>query len=391
VTVTAATDEALLADLIGRFDYDRVARQIVGSYLPTIPGYARMPEGVLMGQVLQVTRHNLELFTQCMLEDRDPNPAELVALRASAMQRGREGVPLQDMLHGYRLGARFGWRSLVAGARTADENRVLLTAADRLMRYIDSVSTAVAQAYLDEREHLVSEQERWARALMDGILDGAAPLAHLRQLAESLGMTVLDQYRPFALSVPGASAREHARMAVELRDRGILALTEGDRVAGLVPPDLDTTCMARQRAVVAVAEPADRRDLAGGLQFVRLQVQTARSMGRQGAVTVADLLPELLLARSPQLAAALRARVLGPLEDYASKRSPELLDTLEAFVGCSLDRRRTAERLSIHANTLDYRLRRIEQLTGLTLADPEHLTIAVLALKTRRLGVHPAD
>lgn len=138
--------------------------------------------------------------------------------------------------------------------------------------------------------------------------------------------------------------------------------------------------------MLALGEPMRRDDLPSGLEFVRLQVETARSVGKTGTIAVDDLLLELLLARSPRVAAALRARVLGPLEEYAARRSPELLQTLVVFVESALDRRETATKLSVHANTLDHRLRRVEQLTGLRLGDPQDLTLAVLALKQRELA-----
>jgi DNA-binding PucR family transcriptional regulator len=45
------------------------------------------------------------------------------------------------------------------------------------------------------------------------------------------------------------------------------------------------------------------------------------------------------------------------------------------------DRRRTAERLHIHPNTLDHRLRRARRLTGLDLDVPDDLAVMLLALR----------
>lgn len=384
-TQQVAANDPSITEMIGRFDYDAVARQIVERTLPTIPGYARMPDALMMGQILQIVRHNLELFVRCLLDDREPDDAELEVLRASAMQRGREGVPLQDMLHGYRLGARVAWQWLIDGAQTADEHRMLLDVAGRIMKYIDGVSTAVAQAYFDEREHLASEQERWTRAMMDALLDESTGGEELQRLADKTGFALAERYRPFAVCVAGAPAREHSKIAVELRTRGLLALTEGTRVSGLAPAGMKSCGLSQRTAALAVGEPTPRRELPVGLAFARLQVETAAAMGHTGEVAAHDLLPELLLARSPDLAAALRESVLGPLEEYAEKRSAELLQTLDAFVACGLDRRKTSARLYVHANTLDYRLRRIEQLTGRKLGDPQDLAAIVLALKQRRL------
>jgi DNA-binding PucR family transcriptional regulator len=87
-----------------------------------------------------------------------------------------------------------------------------------------------------------------------------------------------------------------------------------------------------------------------------------------------------LLVRSPDVGATLEEAVLAPLHRYAARRSANLLETLEVFVDSDLDRRRAAERLEIHPNTIDYRLRRIEELTGLDLDRPWDLTAICLAL-----------
>jgi DNA-binding PucR family transcriptional regulator len=96
-----------------------------------------------------------------------------------------------------------------------------------------------------------------------------------------------------------------------------------------------------------------------------------------------DHLPEQLLARSPQVAERLRQAVLGPLEDHEPRSRADLLGTLETFVACDRDRQRAAKRLRVHPNTLDYRLRRIQGITGLNLASSFDLVLVSLALMQR--------
>jgi DNA-binding PucR family transcriptional regulator len=105
----------------------------------------------------------------------------------------------------------------------------------------------------------------------------------------------------------------------------------------------------------------------------------------RGVLAVNEHVPELLLARSPQLGRTVERRALGPLEDYAERRSADLLDTLETFMAADLDRRAAAELLHVHPNTLDYRLKRIEELTGLAVSRPDDLALLALALKHRTM------
>jgi hypothetical protein len=80
-------------------------------------------------------------------------------------------MPLEDVLRAYRIGATAAWRVLVAEAK-ADERDALPRAAELDLSYLDQVSGTVAGAYLEKRQHLVSEQERGLRALLDARLDG---------------------------------------------------------------------------------------------------------------------------------------------------------------------------------------------------------------------------
>jgi len=61
---------------------------------------------------------------------------------------------------------------------------------------------------------------------------------------------------------------------------------------------------------------------------------------------------------------AFRASLLDPLLAYDAAHPSELVRTLEVFLGTCGAWQRTAEQLHVHVDTLRYRLRRIEELTG---------------------------
>ncbi len=378
------SEAQLLADVVRRVEPADVARRMVDRFRAEIAGYRRLPEPVVMGQIFEICRENVELFFRSILEAKGPTDAELSPFRESAKDRAGEGMPLEDLLHAYRLGGRMGWKAITDEARP-EERPALLMGAERLMDYVDRVSAVVAQAYLDERQHLVSEEERRLRELFDGLVGGEPLSPGLRELAERLGFPLAESYRPFAGTLPGQAAYEHADVAGRLRARGLLALTEGDRVSGLAPVDSNEQ-LGEGEALVAVGEPTPRAQLAEALDELRLLVELGRRLGHEGGRLEPDaFVAELLLARSPRLAEVARRRALGPLEEYARKRGSDLVDTLEAFLAADLDRRRAAAALHVHPNTLDYRLKRVEELTGLNLTRADDLTLTALALKQRAL------
>jgi len=76
------------------------------------------------------------------------------------------------------------------------------------------------------------------------------------------------------------------------------------------------------------------------------------------------------------------AAVLHPL----SGPGTVLYDTVAAYLDTDLDRRRTAARLHVHPNTLDYRLRRIRTLTGIDTGSATGITMLTSALVASQLG-----
>ena len=377
-----------LADIVRRVDLDEVARRMVAVFQAEIPAYRTLPDTLLRGQIEELARRNLGQFFRSLVDGRPLSDEELTPLRESARQRAAEGLPLEDLLHAYRLGGRLGWEALVAVA-TEDEQDVLLPCVARLMEYVDRVSHAVAETYHDEREHVVSDKERRMLELFVGLQENAPLDPRTIELAHQVGFPLEDRYQPFCVALTDAPAHAHTQLAASLRQRGLLAIPGGDRVTGLLPVNADSTPLQDGRALRAVGPPTPRAELAAMLADLRLLIDIARRTGRTGDLPPEEYLPELLLARSPHLASMLESRVFGPLESAAERGGANLLATLDAFLTAALDRRAAAEALHVHPNTLDYRLRRIEEQTGLRFADPDAVMLMALAVRRRRL-VHPA-
>ncbi len=376
------TDHEKFASLVKRLDFEEITRRMLASFRSSINGYRRLPEELLEGNIVEIIEHNLEVFRSSTLAGREPADVELEPFRASARVRAGEGMPLEDLLHAYRLGGRLAWQAIVQAALPEDRDGVLI-GAEILMRYIDLVSATVAQAYLDVRQLAVSEEERRLRALLVALCeDEGPPAADTAALAALLGLPAAGRYGPFALTIAGEGAIRHGQLAAELRARGILALTEGDRVSGLLAEGQELHPPAGSLCVVEA--PAPRGTLTAALERVRLVVDLGRRLGRKGLLTPDDIAVELLLASSPETAGSLESRVFEPLRAHAGTRAA-LEETLAAFLELDTNRRAAAGRLHIHPNTLDYRLRKIEELTGLRLAAPRDLTILVLAHSQREL------
>jgi PucR C-terminal helix-turn-helix domain len=333
---------------------------------------------LIEGQIVDIVEHNLEVFRATTLGGREPTHVELEPFRISASVRASEGMPLEDLLHAYRLGGRLAWQTVIELAHP-EERDGLVAGAEIVMRYVDTVCATVAESYLDSRQQVVAEDERRLRALLEVLCAEVGPLrTDTSSLASRLGMPVTERYRPFALIAPGQGRICHGHVAASLRAQQILAVTEGDRVSGLLAEGQELR--SPPGTLLAMDTPTPRGALTAPLERVRLAVDVAHKLGRTGTVGLDDIAAEMLLASSPETAELLVARVLGPLLAVAGRRA-ELEPTLRTFVSTGADRRLAADELHIHTHTLDYRLRRVEELTRLRLADPRDMTQIVLALR----------
>ncbi len=150
---------------------------------------------------------------------------------------------------------------------------------------------------------------------------------------------------------------------------------------------------SRVRLTVGVSTPAEGvTALDGALHeaqsALRLAAMRAAAMGPAPAVSVVTsdevASHELLLASVPgSVLRSFRERLLGPLLAYDERHRAELLPTLREFLACSGSWNACAAAMYVHVNTVRYRIRRIEELTGRDLSRLDDQVDFFLALRIR--------
>ncbi|WP_043635724.1 PucR family transcriptional regulator [Nonomuraea candida] len=376
----------------------KLADQLVRGFAERIPVYRRLPQEELDGDITAITRHNLRLISRAFRDRRPPGRSELAPLRESAARRAQEGVPVEALLAAYHLGARLVCEQLFAQAEPDDLDDVL--EANRIiLRYMEAATAAVCTAYLEERESQLSQEQHAMHATVSALLGGDhAALAGVRLAPRYLVLGVAAGRHPDEEGPGGAVAARrklHRIRAALQRRAGGPVLPAFDAAGGLVlvplhgggpagEPDVEELARAAGKAAGApvwlAAECAPPQGVPAAARLVEEVLEVVRLFEQPpGAYRLADVLLEYQLTRSSQ-ATALLAGLLDPLLD-----NPDLLRTLTAYLETGLDRRRTAELLHVHPNTVDYRLRRAVSLTGLDPMDPAHLQRIGAALAARRL------
>src|SRR5919106_6012107 len=125
-----------VVDLVTRIGRAEAAHEMLAEMRKQIASYERLSDEASEAGVLDTCTRNLRLWHQWLSSGGEPEPTALDELRASVRARADAGVPLEDLLHAYRLAGRLGWQILRRNA-APDEQDVLLDAAELLMLYLD--------------------------------------------------------------------------------------------------------------------------------------------------------------------------------------------------------------------------------------------------------------
>ncbi|WP_167407332.1 PucR family transcriptional regulator [Streptomyces swartbergensis] len=280
----------------------------------------------------------------------------------------------------------------------------------------------VAALHLVRRRRELSDDVTLTRTLLAGLLDGSTGP---QPLATHLGF---DATRPAAVlgfsygtteaheTAEGAAAPEltHSEVTnlvsvhIAARHRSALVTQVDPRIYVLLPQlprgiDTDTlrgwtqeiTDAARRHLGLPLSGsvgclvpglgdvPESRREadrILDAMASAGVSVAVAALPDIQAEVLVSEILT--LLCAHPEI----RDPRLTALLSHDSRHQGRLAETLLTYLNSFGDIRAAAAQLHVHPNTLRYRLRRAEQLTGLDLSRPDQRLLAMLQLRLPPTG-----
>ncbi|MET9876432.1 helix-turn-helix domain-containing protein [Actinacidiphila glaucinigra] len=378
---------------------NEIARTMTTRAFTDLPGYAELPADVKEGELAATARHGLRLFLRRVVHGTPaerPERSDFDRFRERAAQRAEEGLPLHLVLRSHLRGTAVLWRALREVARPGEE-AALAELADVLIGIQEGIVGAVSETYLDEQSTLAAERREERRALVRALLEGSLPPERLPagRLGLADGALVLALHFPpeDAAGRPSTAVHRRPRRAQAALDRAfgaevpaLLDDTGGHAVVPghRVPPGGDDGLLASLRracspdvrlAVVTAAAPGD---IPGAARTASEVLRVARAGGLPpGLHRLDDVLLEYHLSRRDESSARIAA-LLDPIADRH-----DLVETLRTYLGSRQERRSTARQLGLHPNTVDNRLARICELTGLDLAAPHGTALALAALLLR--------
>ncbi|TDB87518.1 PucR family transcriptional regulator [Actinomadura sp. KC216] len=309
------------------------------------------------------------------LEGGGPAGDVLAAAERLGSDRARQGVPVEEFLDGFQAGRAHLVRTLIAdGRRRGVPDAALLDGVTR----IDEITTALVRRMV--HAHRVAELEM-ARTVREGRVQ------MLRQLLHGEAVPVLAPLDPSRayhcvvsdVSDPAVAARLEAELTAA--GPGLCGLVDG-RFAALVTrlPEPRATSEPlwgddpsrppeRPEPLLVAAPPARPAEIAPMYELGRRALRAGGEAALTGLRWLADLALLTATDAEPELGGLLAGALLAGLDpDEPFHR--ELAETGLAYLDHGGRIEPTAAALHVHGNTVKYRVRRLQELTGRPLLDP---------------------
>jgi hypothetical protein len=326
--------------------------------------------------------HNLEALLVGLTADRSPRPEDLVVRRELGTRRASQGLPVDAVIRAYHVGYRELWRALVAAVPEGDAAamRALLDTATLVWRWVHDVTDAIAAAHAATVRELearaVGARQRFVELLVRGDVDGT----EAARLAATVGLDPSGTFQVTAVrGISGELDAVEAQRELEHQAGAHVAVVRDETLYVVSQDGLDTevarTCR-RIAPAASIAVGATRDGLAGA----RASLEDGRlALAVTGPVETTRFDDVWLWATLSEDRARLEP-LLAVGTDLA-RRSPHLAEAVRAFAGAGFSVSEAARRLSVHPNTVAYRLERWEELTGWDPRSFEGLVRSVAAVR----------
>jgi len=327
----------------------------------------------------------------------DQREAPVVVARATGRRRAQQGLPLESLLRAYRLGGIAVWESLLVEAADRPElsSDELLEGAVLVWEMTDLYSSEVGIAYQRAQAELHRRDATQRQTLLHALLTGTASDTDVSLAADVLNLA---DGGPFMVAVVDPGGETGVSLAAALSAQGVRSewLQRQDRLVGLLSSSRAgypaiRRVLAASGSLRAGLSPAveSLRQVGSGYRLAELAFK-AIPPDRLEVTSLDDRIASVLLVASPDLAQRLVRRALGPILDLSASERGILLRTLRLYLDLGGSVAKVAESVPCHRNTVFNRLTRIQDLTGLSPAEPRQMTELALALQaTELLGIAP--
>ena len=339
-----------------------IADHVVRCIETEIPSYAGhpIPPADLSLSVLR----NLEALLLDIAERREPGRDEIEIRRELGRRRAMQGLAIEALIQAFHVGYRELWNRLIEEAsQVPGASSELLQAATTAWNWINQATHAVLEGY----QEIVRSREMYAvgarQRFVELLLAGEQASDEAIEAARSLGFDPGGSFRAAYARAPGVHDASYFQPDLAGLTGHLLFTPRGDALLiisqGFDVEELESA-ISKLTPGAGVGIGLERSGLDGVRESIGDAERALEIATRQGRTSrfEDDWLEASLLPWEERL-----RELLQPAAEVA-RRSPHLAEAVRAFARCSFSVSDVAGLLSVHPNTILYRLNRWELLTG---------------------------
>ncbi|MEU6138580.1 helix-turn-helix domain-containing protein [Nocardioides sp. NPDC047086] len=372
----------------------RLAEEASARVADRITTYYRDRESgaVSLDELRQSFAHNLRSVVAAI---GDPHAElDLEASARTGRRRARQAVPLPEVLQAYRICFATLWDALAEQVQvTRQPTDALIETAGVIWRFTDEHAVVLTEAYRATTAELMLAEQRRRSAVVEAVLTGRpGPESGPWEAAALLGFPTDALLIVVAAETNGLAKESLVNVEQRLAEKGFVSgwrLTPAQQL-GIVsfPEEREEEVLETLRgfadARTGVSPPyAALPETPRALRLARAAL-AGLEPGSAGLRTFDHSPLAALVVYEPAEGRRLAENVLGEVLRQPAEDRELLLETLDMYLEQSGSAERAATLLYCHPNTVRNRLRRIQELTGRSLAEPmdvAELTAAAYALR----------
>lgn len=348
------------------------------SQISALPSYRTVdPEELRRAHAL-----NLDRAAQTIRSGQLPELEGLREAERLTIARAKSGLPIQDIIRGYRLSIGAIFEQFVAisgtiGLSHPDTIRgiaLLWDLSDLFVRHATlahqrfTMETAVNEARM-RNDHVraafrgqatAAEMETWSGHAGGSLQAITATVDHADWDIEDARSRLGNAY---------ASSGAHVVLGVI-----------DDEIAGYI---VDAWPLPVDGLTIAAGHPVAWDELPASYAAARALLRSARGLG--GVATMENRGWRVVVDAVPSYADYLLTRYIEPLRQLGEFGN-DLLATLRAYLACDRNVERCAVRLNLHANSLRHRLHRVSDSLDVDLNSSDVIVELAMALEIARRG-----
>ena len=352
--------DILLAEL--KAGSTEIQETVIARLYENMASYRDVPRDQLAVSIAQIVNLAVDVVRIGVV----PAPQDIHQARISASARSQQNVPVQDVMRAFRFtigGIHEALLRLSGSQGFPPAEMVALT--DILWRFSDAYTANQVAVFQSAEIDRVLSRVRRTQQFLSRLVEGHGGEPEQSRSAAEFGLRSDADYAAVRARSVDADTADRLRLGLErdARRRRYTALYAiiGNDLLGVTDtvPELEFA----NDDLASIGTFTNLAGVATSFQSAEIALSTAEALGTSGLVAASGLSWKMAAVQSSEVNQLLFDRYLRPIRSQGVFGGL-IEDTVRAYLAEDRNIPRAARSIPVHVNTLRYRLRRFEELTG---------------------------